>query len=86
MTLVRRMVAPMFVPAILHISTPITPIIHIVGCICPCEALDNQWANTSIQPWWSKASIRINWEKAKGINANGSLGRAVKKVGKCAAR
>ena len=28
--------------------------------------------------------MRINWEKANGIRAKGSLGRAVIKVGKCA--
>ena len=39
---------------------------------------------TYIQPWYARASIRMNCENANGMRANGSRGSAVKKVGKWA--
>lgn len=79
---VRRMVAPIFVPATLHITTPNTPIIHIVGYICLSVAFTSQWPKTSIQPWCARPSIRMNCENANGIKAKGSRGKAVDSVGK----
>ena len=84
--LVKKMVAPMFVPAMLHRMTPIMPTSQIAGNILPPEAMANHLPKISIHPFLVNASIRINCENAKGIRPRGSRGRAVKNVGKCLVR
>jgi hypothetical protein len=59
-TFVRRMVAPMLVPATLHMRTPRTPMSQTVGCIWRSEARTSQFAKTCIHPWCSRPSMRIN--------------------------
>ena len=77
---VKRIVAPMFVPAKLHKMTTRTPTNYMVGIIWRFEALTSHTANfKDIDP--ALGSESFNCKNANKIRLNGTLGRAVKNCG-----
>lgn len=80
MILVRRMVERMFVPAMPQRRMLMMPTEKIVAGVevVRCES---QEAKVLVQPWKTRASTSMNWEKVKERRGKGRRSRVVRKVG-----